>query len=121
MIFVAQPLDISDYHTLFLSVGCRDDNTILRALIRKTNGLDKWRETNPDTNLENMTCTSFMESEIWREEALQPIQGRGDNWNSYCKSIYLEFFNADIDTFPCGETCGFCDGKWIPSISGSYL
>ena len=96
-----------------LLVGCIDNDIVLRGTLRsaKQSILDL-----VESNLANMTCKSFKESEIWRQDALQPNKGRADTWISFCKYIYFEVFSNDIDTFPCRETCGFCDGMLMTFI-----
>ena len=85
--------------SFILLVGCRDDDIIFRATLRATDDLKMI------SNLEDMTCDSFKDSNIWQE-----LSG---TWIDYCESTYLGFFDGNIDTFPCGETCGFCRGMMI--------
>ena len=84
-------------------VGCRDDVIILRAALRATDNLKI-------DNLDTVDCGSFKDGKIWQQSPLQPKNGPGDTWENYCRSAYSEFFNSNINTFPCGETCGFCNG-----------
>ena len=84
--------------SFILLVGCRDDDVILRATLREKDGFKI-------SELEDMTCNSFKDSKIWQEQS--------STWTDHCKSMYTYFFESNIDTFPCGETCGFCRGIMI--------
>ena len=99
-------------------VGCIDNDIILRGTLRsaKQSILDL-----VESKLENMTCKSFKESELWRQDALQPNKGVADTWISFCKYIYFEVFGGNIDNFPCRETCGYCDGMLIVIICRSRM
>ena len=88
-------------------VGCRDDDIILRDFLHKGIG-QRWNAT-----IDTMNCNSFKNTKIWLQSALQPENGPGDTWENYCRSTYSEFFHSNINTFPCGESCGFCDGTFI--------
>ena len=61
-------------------------------------------------NLDDFTCTSLKESNLWKEKGLKPKNGPFDTWANYCKSILAETFKNNIEAFPCAETCGFCTG-----------
>ena len=101
-----------------ISVGCRDNDIILRGTLRYARSSIL---ALVESNLENMTCKSFKESEIWRQDAFQPNKGRADTWISFCKYLYLEGFGGNIDSFPCRETCGFCDGMLMTYIFYSRI
>ena len=71
------------------------------------------QEAKDDLNIENLddfTCTSLKESNLWKEEGLKPKNGPFDTWANYCKSILAETFQNNIEAFPCAATCGFCTG-----------
>ena len=61
-------------------------------------------------DLDDLTCTSFKESNLWKEPGLKPKSGPFDTWTNYCASILSETFNGKIEQFPCAETCGLCQG-----------
>ena len=85
-------------------VGCRDDDVILSAILRNTE-YGKYSDIK--------TCKRFKDSNyVWQSTTFQPKTGPGDTWANWCKSAYSEFFNSNIDTFPCGKTCGFCKGMY---------
>ena len=71
------------------------------------------QESKDDSNIENLddlTCASFKESNLWKEKGLTPKNGAYDTWANYCTSILAETFDGKIEAFPCAETCGFCTG-----------
>ena len=61
-------------------------------------------------SLDDLTCTSFKESNLWKESEFKPKNGPFDTWANYCTSILAETFDGKIEAFPCAETCGFCTG-----------
>ena len=62
-------------------------------------------------NLDDFTCTTLKESNLWKEKGLKPKNGPFDTWANYCKSTLAETFKNNIEAFPCAETCGLCTGR----------
>ena len=105
MSILAKDPDVYVTATFQYLVTCKDDVTTLREIVKQ--------EAEDDLDIENLddlTCTSLKESNLWKEKGLKPKNGPFDTWSNYCKSILAETFKNNIEAFPCAETCGFCTG-----------
>ena len=84
-------------------VGCRDDDILIRFGLKQS-GLKEY-------GLDKATCATIKNSGHWKKPELQPPgQNTSDTWSNYCKSLFTKGFSDNIHIFPCGKTCGFCNG-----------